>query len=421
MKRPSNFFNITLADFIVRSGYQMGKTPLLPLFAAALGATGALLGLIVSVSTLTGMLLKPLIGVLSDRWGRRWWLLAGTAFFMGMPFLYRFVHSPEQLFALRLVHGLATAIYGPVSLALVAEQAQKKRAEKLGLFGMARHGGYIVGPALSGWLLLKTDPVGVFTCIGMLSCLALVPVLLLSDPVPRATTLRPSIRRQLVDALRSGARTSSVWLSGALEFTVFIALYSARAFLPLYALSLGLSVALVGAFFSIQEATHLVLRPAGGRLGDRLGYFRTIGLGLMVIGAALFLLTLAHGAFNFVALAILIGGAQALVFPSTVALVSTQVDERHLGAGMGLIGMLRNAGKVVGPILGGFLVHWLGFIRMFCCMSLLALLGAAVVWYWSQRRPRPAVPLPEGEIAQRSRSGGDVAGGGLWGGGEGNT
>ena len=46
-------FQITLADFIVRSAYQVGKTPLLPIFAASLGASDALLGLIVAISTLT--------------------------------------------------------------------------------------------------------------------------------------------------------------------------------------------------------------------------------------------------------------------------------------------------------------------------------------------------------------------------------
>ena len=175
-----NFIYITIADFIVRSAYQMGKTPLLPIFAASLGAGDALLGFIVSVSTLTGMVLKPFIGILSDRWGRRSWLLAGTAFFACMPFLYRFVQTPEQLFAIRIVHGLATAIYGPVTLAFVAELSKDQRAERLGWFDMARRGGYIVGPVMAGWLLLSLEPEQVFTVIGLMSLTAFIPVLLLN-------------------------------------------------------------------------------------------------------------------------------------------------------------------------------------------------------------------------------------------------
>lgn len=66
MKRPGDFAKILGADILVRAAYQMGKTPLLPIFAASLGAHEAFLGLIVSVSTYTGMLLKPFIGLLSD-------------------------------------------------------------------------------------------------------------------------------------------------------------------------------------------------------------------------------------------------------------------------------------------------------------------------------------------------------------------
>lgn len=387
MKRPFNFIGITSADFIVRSAYQMGKTPLLPIFAIALGATDAFLGFIVAVSTLTGMVLKPPIGMLSDRWGRRWWLIAGTVFFAGMPFLYRFVHTPAELFGIRIIHGLATAIYGPVTLAFVAEGVRDRLAEKLGWFGMARIAGYIVGPAAAGWLLAAgADPATVFTIIGLFSCLAFVPILLLSEPAPGIKAIALPLRQQIVHALKSGTHTPSVWLSGGLEAIVFIALYALKAFLPGYALSMGISVALVGAFFSVQEGVHMVLKPVGGKVGDHLGYFGAICLGMALMGIALPLIPLAHGVLGLMTLAVLIGTAQALVFPSTVALVSTQISALHIGAGMGLIGTLKNAGKVAGPILGGFLIRWLDFSPMFWLMGLLLLLGAGIVGCWGQRR-----------------------------------
>ncbi len=394
MQRSFNLFKITLTDFIVRSSYQMGKTPLLPIFAATLGASSAFLGFIVSVSTLTGMVLKPLIGLLSDRWGRRWWLVAGTLFFAGMPFFYHLVHTPEQLFCIRIVHGLATAIYGPVTLAFVAEQALQRRAEQLGWFGMARNGSYIVGPAAAGWLLLTLDPVDVFTLIGLLSCLAFAPVLMLSESRVRPGNGRLPIGRQIAEALGAGIRTPSVWLAGSLELTVFLALYAVRAFLPVYALSLGISVALVGIFFSVQEAAHLVLRPLGGRVGDRLGYLEAVSLGMAAMGLTLSLLSITHGVLGLVALAVLVGGAQALVFPSTVALAAERIDAEHMGAGMGLIGTFKNIGKVAGPILGGGLVHWLDFASMFRSMAALLLLGAVTMWYWNFRRQEGALHHP---------------------------
>ncbi|HXF60457.1 MAG TPA: MFS transporter, partial [Caldilineaceae bacterium] len=298
-----NFVYVTLADFILRAGYQMGKTPLLPIFAASLGASDALLGFIVSVSTLTGMALKPLIGVLSDRWGRRWWLIAGTLWFAAMPFLYHFVQSPGQLVGLRIVHGLATAIYGPVTLAYIAEVSGKRKAERLGWFDMARSGGYIVGPAAAGWMLLWLAPAQVFTAIGLLSLVALAPVLALSEPAPVNTRRSLPVHRQIALALKAGSRTPAVWLSGGLEATVYLALYALKAFLPIYALAAGVNVAVVGLFFSLQEGTALALKPLGGRMGDRLGYLAAIALGMGVSGAALWLLPGAEGNLALLALA----------------------------------------------------------------------------------------------------------------------
>ena len=385
MKQRRNLISITVADFIVRSAYQIGKTPILPIFAARLGASWAFLGFIVSVSTITGMVLKPAVGILSDRWGRYCWLVIGTVLFAGVPFLYRFIQTPEELFGIRVLHGLATAIFGPVTLAFVAEQTETKRAEKLGWFGMARQAGYILGPAIGGGLLLTMQPVAVFTLIGLFSCFAFIPVLLLKERRTDSWIDRPPICQQVVQALRAGLSTPSIWLSGGLESALFIALYAIKAFLPVYASSLGVSVALIGAFFAIQEGTHMVLRPLGGRLGDRIGYIGAIFTGMILVGIALPLLSFANGVLSLAGLAMLIGMGQAFVFPSTIALVSTQISPAYTGAGMGLIGTLKNAGKVVGPILGGILIDQLDFNQMFQLMGVLLLLGSGLIWYWGQR------------------------------------
>jgi len=129
----------------------------------------------------------------------------------------------------------------------------------------------------------------------------------------------------------------------------------------------------------------MVLKPLGGRLGDRLGYIGVIFIGMSLVGIALPLLTFANGMFGLVVIAMVIGAGQALVFPSTIALVSTQISSAYTGAGMGLIGTLKNAGKVVGPILGGVLIDRFDFNQMFQLMGVLLLLGAGLIWYWGQR------------------------------------
>ena len=389
MVRSRGFLSVTAADFLVRSAYQMGKTPLLPLLAVSLGAGEVLLGFIVAVSTLTGMVLKPFVGILSDRTGRRAWLLVGTAVFAGMPFVYGFVDSPDKLVLVRVVHGLATAIYGPVTLAYVVELSNSNRAQRLGWFSMARNAGYVVGPAAAGVLLLRMDPVQVFTIIGLLSSLAFVPIALLPEIKSTPQVQRPPFVKQVVGAISAASRSSGVWLAGGMSAQVLIAEYSVKTFLPVYALSQGVNIAVVGAYFALQEGTHLVLAPLGGRLGDRLGHMPTVALGMAAMAVGLLTLSFGHDTGTLVLSAVLIGVAQALVFPSALASVATTVSERDLGACMGIVGAMKNSAKVAGPILAGFLIHRFGLEITLASMGvtlIVVALGIYVIWRSGFRR-----------------------------------
>ncbi len=380
MIRSRGFALITSADFIVRSAYQMGKSPLLPVYAAALGAGDLFLGIIVSVSTLTGLVLKPTFGALSDRTGRRLWLLIGAAFFAGMPFVYGFVSTPEQLFAVRMIHGLATAIYGPVTLAYVAELSQERIAERLGWFSTARNAGYVVGPLAAASMLEYTDPVGVFTIIGLLSAAAFIPVLLLPETASASRADRAPFRQQVADALRAGAKTPAVWLAGGMDAAIYTAVYAVKAFAPLLALASGVDIVVAGAFLSIQEGVHILCNPIGGRLSDRLGFVNMAAAGMVALGAALLLLPVSAVGVVMVAPAALIGAAQALVFPSTVALVSARADGKRLATGMGLVGSMKNAGKVAGPVIAGGMINWLDYTYTFAVMGTVMLVAAVIVW-----------------------------------------
>ena len=389
MRRSKGFLNLMLADFLARSAYQMGKTPLLPIFAAALGASGAFLGMIVSVSTITGLFLKPLFGILSDRWGRRIWLIVGACFFALMPFLYPLVSAPEHLLLIRLAHGLATAIYGPVTLAYIAELAQGKQvAEAIGWFEMARSGGYIVGPALAGWLLLSFDAVTVFTFIGLISCLVFVPVLQLPETRPTQQRKLKPMLVHIKNAIRDGSQTPAIWMTGSLEAAAFIALYTLKAFLPIYALQAGVSVALVGLYFSLHEAVHVLLKPALGRLGDRWGYLPAIALGMFILAVSLPLVPMMNEGLLFLLPAAAMGLAQALIFPAAIALVSNHIRPENLGAGMGLIGMMQNFGKVAGPVLGGLAIQTFGYESTLLLLSAMLIIGMVIIWQAFALRPK---------------------------------
>ena len=174
------------------------------------------------------------------------------------------------------------------------------RAERLGWFGMARSGGYLIAPTAAAWLLTWLDPATVFTIIGFTSCLAFLPVLMLKpsrdqfDSRQNRGPKLPTLRDQVQTAFFSVVSNRTLWLAGPLEMLVYVSIYSIRAFLPLYALYVaGFNLIMVGLFFSIQEGAHLLTRPLGGRLGDRVGYLRAIAVGFLLIAPALALLPLA--------------------------------------------------------------------------------------------------------------------------------
>ncbi|GIS88636.1 MAG: MFS transporter [Gammaproteobacteria bacterium] len=387
-----DLWRITGADLIVRTAYQVGKTPLMPLFAASIGAGELLVGAIVSVSTMTGLILKPLFGLLSDRWGRKLWLLIGLTLFSTIPFVYGLVETPQQLLIVRVIHGLATAVFGPVSLAYVAEIAVGGRAERLGWFGMARSVGYLVAPTAAAWLLTWLDPATVFTVIGFTSCLAFLPVLMLKPTRERPGSRRdhrsklPTIWGQARTALFSAVSNKALWLAGLLEMLIYVSTYSIRAFLPLYALYVaGFDLIMVGLFFSIQEGAHLLTRPLGGRLGDRVGYLRTISLGFLIVVPGLALLPLASSGIHLLLVAITLGCGQGLIFPSTVALVGDGIPPQHLGTGMGFLGTMRNTGKILGPLLTGLLLGWLDYAAIFQ-LSAVTMAVVALAIYINQAR-----------------------------------
>ena len=292
---------------------------------------------------------------------------------------------------------MATAIYGPVTLAYIAEISRKeKTAEDIGWFQMARSGGYIVGPVLAGWLLLSLDAAAVFTIIGLISCAVFLPILHLPETRRRERRkrnggsvsagqclrdpTRPPIFQHIKNAIRDGGQTPAVWLTGGLEAVTFIALYTLKAFLPIYALEAGVSVALVGLYFSLNEAAHVLGKPFGGRLGDRWGYLPTISLGMLMLAASLPLVRILDQGLVFLVPAALMGLAQALIFPAAIALVSDRINPEHLGAGMGLIGMMQNFGKVAGPVLGGLAISALGYDATLVSLSLMLALGTAIIW-----------------------------------------
>jgi DHA1 family multidrug resistance protein-like MFS transporter len=121
------FLALVLIGFFARLSYGMARTPLLSLFARALGGGPAFIGLVVRMSTVTGIFFKAPAGTLSDVYGRRAVMLVSVLIFGLMPFTYLIVDDYRLLTVIRFFHGFATAIYGPVAMAVIMDSAGHRK------------------------------------------------------------------------------------------------------------------------------------------------------------------------------------------------------------------------------------------------------------------------------------------------------
>src|SRR3989475_13242941 len=95
------FVAILFASLLSCLGYQMARSPVLPAFAADLGALPELIGIIVAASTITGVFFKLPAGALSAVLGKNRMMVLGEHFFDIPPFLYPFVLDAWSLLAVR--------------------------------------------------------------------------------------------------------------------------------------------------------------------------------------------------------------------------------------------------------------------------------------------------------------------------------
>jgi DHA1 family multidrug resistance protein-like MFS transporter len=369
------FAAIVFASLLSRLGYQMARSPVLPAFAADLGALPEFIGVIVAASTVTGVFFKLPSGALSDVLGRKRMMVLGALFFAVPPFLYPFVGNPWALLALRFVHGFATAIFSPVASAYVASLAEAGRGARLGWFSSSNDVGATAGPLIGGFVLYLSASYAVtYLLVGAIGLLTLVVVLVLPD-VDRASERQVTTFTARAAEFRAGLAevvgTPPIFFAAAIEAVMYLGYGAFLGFLPIYAKTAGLNDAEIAVVLGSQLATAVVAKPIGGRLSDRLGRKPVIVIGLLLCAAALPLIFRSEGFATFVVVAPLLGLGIAAVTPVTNALIADLASARRLGAAMGVFGTVWDIGEAAGPIIAGLLIGGLGFASTFDALALL--------------------------------------------------
>jgi len=361
--------------------YNLVRMPVLPLYAQSLGAGPEAIGFIVSASTLTGVLLKWPAGALSDIYDRRWLLRVGLLAFAIPPFFYQFVSDVEWLIALRFAHGMATAVFAPIALAVVADLCREARGAAYGSYTAATQAGAMLGPALGGWLIVSSGFQSAFLMAGVLGVAAALLFLLMRLPpqIPHvASGVGPgAVVRDMARGARVVVGNVRVVVTSVTDGARQVANGAVMAFLPIYVVGIGMDAAQAGVLFGIQSVTSFLSRPIMGRMSDRIGRKPLIVLGLVICAASLAAIPMTREFGFLMLLSSLFGFGEAIVNASAVALVADVSEIKTLGSAMGMQGTIMDIGHASGPILAGLLIGALGFQMAFSIIAGIVLLAAA--------------------------------------------
>lgn len=389
MTSSRSFLLICTVGIFCFISYNMVRMPVLALFAEHLGAGPERIGLIVSVSTLTGVLLKLPSGALSDIYGRRFLLRIGVVAFGLPPFLYLFITDLNSLTALRFVHGLATAIFAPSALATVAELYRERRGAALGTYTACTQSGALLGPFIGGYLVYAAGFDLAFVTAGVCGCIAIVLFYSLHLDVALPRVPQKGMRPLLAEMWKGFvivARNRKVLITSATDGAKMIANGALMAFLPLYGLTVGLNPGEVGLLFSIQAGTSFFSKPIMGRVSDRMGRQPLIIIGLLICAATF--VCIPHVSI-FAVLLLLSAGfgfGEAVVSSSSSAFVADSSEFKTLGAGMGMQGTIGDIGHASGPLLAGILIANMSYAGAFTIIASLQVAAAGVFWLTMRNR-----------------------------------
>lgn len=393
---PSAFALVCLVGCLGRLSYEMIRSPITPLYAKHLGAPVQTIGLIVAAVTMTGIVVKMPAGALSDVFGFRRLMMAGAVVKAAAPFLYLLAFVWPALLVVRFVHGFATALYSPPASAFVSKTYPDSRGRKLGIYNAAENVGIVAGPVLGGLVLSLTmsnfrlafiigGGIGVLALIAM----ARVP----KSPMLGLVSAAPKpIREALGEAVTGVRRVFAdrrIRIVSFVEAGMWLGIGSLQAYLPIYALAVGIRAWQIGILVGAQGIMSIVSRPIVGRYSDRLASRKPlIVCGIALCIASLIVIPFVTNFSGLVALSVVFGAGTGIVTPSTMAMIGDLVKHGGFGAAMGVFGSVWDAGHAAGPILFGFLLVLFGYRTSWLVMA--AIMAMATLLFVFSRQSSDA-------------------------------
>ena len=387
--------------------------PLLPFYATKLGASATWVGVLVSAFSVAQLVVAPLWGRFSDRYGRRPAILAGLLLTACAYVIFAFAGSVLVLLISRLVQGLGGGTIGVVQAYVADASPPERRTKSLGWLSAVTSLGAVAGPAFGSVMIhiggKEAPGVGAAALALLVAGFAarfLVESRQLgvsgSHAIPSTTSPRQAIARVLSHWDEPASRL--IWI-----YTVGIgAFYGTIQVVPLLLMNrFEVTEQNIGYFVMYLGGMGVVVRSLLlGRVLDLLGEARLCRLGLVLLAAGLACTGLAsHGGLVFLGFTLMPLGT-AFLFPCVTGLLSRVVPGNEQGLYMGVQHTFGGVSRVLFPVGAGLLMDHFGVGVPFWIAGLLVLATLPFAWALAESLP----PESPATLAVRMVSSADVTG-----------
>ncbi|PKO14770.1 MAG: MFS transporter [Chloroflexi bacterium HGW-Chloroflexi-10] len=364
MTDRKRLFSIFLIVFIDLLGFSI-ILPLLPFYAETFGASPTVVGLLVAIYAAAQMISAPLLGRLSDRFGRRPLLLISILGGSIGFFLLGIAQTLTMLFIARLLAGITGGNISIAQAYITDVTDSKNRSRGLGLIGAAFGLGFIIGPALGGILSQWGYALPAYTAAGValvnfFAALLWLPESLTAErkqeivnqkrPAISIKALGSALRRPVVGNL---LHTRLIYGFAFALFQSIFALYGQYRF-NLNSQNIGYILAFVGVLSAITQGFVI------GKLSDRFADRQLIFFSVSTISASMLAWALAPNVIFLIIVLAPIAVSAGILNTIINAALTKAVPPSEFGGILGLSASLESATRVIAPTIGGLLLDKLG-------------------------------------------------------------
>jgi MFS family permease len=378
--RPFVALAVATLAFFVAGGVVL---PAAPQFAErALGADRVEVGIAIASFSIASLLVRPLVGWSTDRFGRRPVLVVGAVLTILALLLHVGAGSLEVFIAARSLFGAAEAFFFVAALAGASDLAPEgRRGEAISFLSLSLYLGLAIGPLLGEAVLAATGSFGaVWLAAAGVSGIALV--LTLATPETQVPLAEGEVRPRARLYHPAGLFPGFLILLGIWGMAGFL------AFVPLYVTDIGLSGASLP--LAIYALVVVGLRLVGARFPDRFGAARLSGTALALSAVGLAVVGLVPTVPGLLVGTAVFASGVAFTFPALLALAVSRVTPNERGTVVGTTSLFLDLSFGLAPVALGAVAEASGYSAAFLFGAAASAVACAILLLRAGSLDRPA-------------------------------